>query len=89
MTSLPVCRVNVRGKPISGHARFGWDIGRDGHLVENAAGSKIIAQKRRMREEGLSYRGIAVRLDNEGIRPKRGIRWILTTVKSILARNAA
>jgi hypothetical protein len=25
----------------------------------------------------------------EGVRPKRGLRWILTTVKSILTRNAA
>jgi hypothetical protein len=31
----------------------------------------------------------AVRLDNEGIRPKRGKRWIHTTGKSILARNPA
>jgi len=31
----------------------------------------------------------AVRLDEEGIRPKRGKRWIHTTVKTILARNAA
>jgi hypothetical protein len=42
-----------------------------------------------MRAEGMSYRGIAVRLDEEGIRPKRGKRWIHTTVKSILVRNAA
>jgi hypothetical protein len=44
---------------------------------------------RKLEAEGMSYRGIAVRLDDEGIRPKRGKRWIHTTVKSILARNAA
>jgi hypothetical protein len=44
---------------------------------------------RLMRAEGMSYRGIVVRLDEEGIRPKRGKRWIHTTVKSILVRNAA
>jgi hypothetical protein len=42
-----------------------------------------------MHAEGLSYRGIAVRLDGEGIKPKPGKRWIHTTVKSILERNAA
>jgi hypothetical protein len=42
-----------------------------------------------MHAEGMSYRGIAVRLDEEGIRPKRGKRWIHTTVKSILNRVAA
>jgi hypothetical protein len=44
---------------------------------------------RLMRAEGMSFRGIGVRLDEEGIRPKRGKRWIHTTVKSILLRNAA
>ena len=33
--------------------------------------------------------GVAIRLDEEGILPKRGRRWIHTTVKGILARNAA
>jgi len=78
-----------RGERISGHAPYGWDFGRDGRLVENAREQKIIARMRRMQAEGMSYRGIAVRLDSEGIRPKRSKRWIHTTVKSILARNAS
>jgi DNA invertase Pin-like site-specific DNA recombinase len=78
-----------RGERISGHAPYGWDFGRGGRLVENASEQKIIARMRRLRAEGLSFRGIAVRLDHEGIRPKRGKRWIHTTVKSILARNAS
>ena len=78
-----------RGERISGHAPFGWDFGRGGRLVPNAREQKVIARMRRMRAEGMSFRGIGVRLDEEGIRPKRGRRWIHTTVKSILARNAA
>ena len=78
-----------RGERISGHAPFGWDFGPDGYLVANAREQKVIARMRRFREEGLSYRGIATRLDGEGILPKRGRRWIHTTVKGILARNAA
>src|SRR5215831_1226188 len=78
-----------RGERISGHAPFGWDFGAGGLLVENAREQKVIARMRRMQAEGMSFRGIAVRLDEEGIRPKRGKRWIHTTVKSILARNAA
>ena len=77
-----------RGERISGHAPFGWDFGADGHLVENPHEQKIIARVRRLRAEGLSYRGIATRLDEEGILPKRGRRWIHTAIKSILARNA-
>ena len=78
-----------RGERISGHAPYGWDFGHKGRLVENAYEQKIIARMRRMQAEGMSFRGIAVRLDAEGIRPKRGKRWIHTTVKSILMRNAA
>jgi DNA invertase Pin-like site-specific DNA recombinase len=78
-----------RGERISGHAPYGWDFGPGGRLVENGREQQIIARMRMLQEEGMSYRGIAVRLDNEGIRPKRGKRWIHTTVKTILARNAA
>jgi hypothetical protein len=57
--------------------------------VENAQKQKILARMRVLWAEGLSYRGIATHLEHEGIRPKRGRRWIHTTVKSILARHAA
>jgi hypothetical protein len=78
-----------RGERISGHAPYGWDFGRGGLLVENTREQKVITRMRQMQAEGMSFRGIAVRLDSEGIRPKRGKRWIHTTVKSILARTAA
>ena len=77
-----------RGERISGHAPFGWDFSPGGRLVENDREQEIIARIRRLREEGLSYRGIATRLGQEGIRPKRGTRWIHTTIKGILERNA-
>src|SRR5262245_27506708 len=64
-----------RGERISGHAPVGCDFGSGGRLVQNASEQKVIAQMRRMQAEGLSYRGIADRLDDEGIRPKRGKRW--------------
>ena len=60
-----------------------------GRLIANAREQKIITRIRHLRAEGLSYRGIATRLDGEGIRPKRGRRWIHTTVKGILMRNAS
>jgi DNA invertase Pin-like site-specific DNA recombinase len=79
----------LRGERISGHVPFGWDFGSNGRLVANAREQTIIARMRRLRAEGLSYRGIAARLDGEGILPKRGRRWIHTTVKSILTRGVA
>ena len=68
-----------RGERISRYAPFGWDFGQDGRLVANAREQKVIGRMRRLRAEGLSYRGIAVRLSDEGILPKRGTRWIHTT----------
>ncbi|HMF12333.1 MAG TPA: recombinase family protein [Gemmataceae bacterium] len=78
----------LRGERISGHAPYGRDFGRGGRPVRNAREHKIIARVRRLRAEGLSYRGIATRLDAEGVRPKRGRQWVHTTVKSVLMRNA-
>ena len=79
----------ARGERISGYAPFGWDFGRGGRLVRNPREQKVIAHVRRLRAKGLSYRGIATRLDGEDIRPKRGRRWAHTTVKSVLTRNAS
>jgi DNA invertase Pin-like site-specific DNA recombinase len=79
----------LRGERISGHAPFGWDFGPGGRLVANDREQTIIVKMRRLRADGLSYRGIAARLDSEGIRPKRGRRWFHTTVKSVLTRDAA
>src|SRR5262249_19836824 len=61
-----------RGERISGHAPFGWDFGLGGRLVANAGEQKIIEHIRHLRTKGMSYRGIATRLDHAGILPKRG-----------------
>jgi DNA invertase Pin-like site-specific DNA recombinase len=76
------------GERISGHAPYGWDFGSGGRLLKNRREQRIIARMRQFRAEGLSYRGIAKRLDREGVRPKRGRRWVHTTVKTILLREA-
>ena len=74
---------------MTGHTPFRWEFGRDGHLAEMATEQKSIAQMRRLGAEGLSYRGNAARLADEGIRGDRPRRWMHTKVRSILARNAA
>src|SRR5262249_2528001 len=77
-----------RGERISGHAPYGWDFGSGGRLLKNRREQRVIARMRQFRAEGLSYRGIARRLDGAGVRPKRGRRWVHTTVKTILLREA-
>ena len=77
-----------RGERTSGHAPYGRDFGSGGLLLKNRREQRIIARMRKLRTEGTSFRGIATRLDREGIRPKRGRQWAHTTVKSILLREA-
>src|SRR5262249_45231451 len=77
------------GRVFTGPPPFAWAFDPAGFLWRNAPGQRVIARVARWGGEGLSYRGIAARLDGEGILPKRGRRWIHTTVKSILSRNAA
>ena len=78
----------ARGERINGYAPFDWDFGRSGRPVRKAREQKVIACVRRLRAQGLSCRGIATRLEHEGIRPKRGRRWAHTTIKSVLTGNA-
>jgi DNA invertase Pin-like site-specific DNA recombinase len=53
------------GERISGHPPFGSDFGPKGRQVENAREQKVIVRMHRLRAEGLSYRGVATRLDRE------------------------
>src|ERR1700687_2932020 len=46
-----------RKERVSGNAPFGSDFGAGGKLIENAREQKVIARMRRMRAEGMSFRG--------------------------------
>jgi site-specific DNA recombinase len=78
-----------RGERISRHAPFGWDFTSDNRLLENTAEQQVIGLMRQLRLAGMSYRAIAAQLDAEGVTPKRGERWVHTTIKGILTRKAA
>jgi DNA invertase Pin-like site-specific DNA recombinase len=78
-----------RGERISRHAPYGGDFTENGEVVENAFERGIIERMKEMRGAGLSYRGIATRLNDEGIATKRGGRWVHMSVKGILERCCA
>jgi DNA invertase Pin-like site-specific DNA recombinase len=78
-----------RGERISRHAPFGSDFTVEGKLIDNANEQGTITRMKAWRGAGVSYRGIADRLNQEGIAPKRGGRWVHMSVKGILARCAA
>ncbi len=73
----------------TGAVPFGYRLAADGlHLEPLAAEQNIITAIRRLRSDGLSIRGIAHRLNLDGI-AARGSRWHPTSVARVLEREAA
>jgi DNA invertase Pin-like site-specific DNA recombinase len=77
-----------RKERISGHAPFGWDFGSGGRLVENAKEQKAVAWILKLHQRGESLRGIAQKLNDRGIEPKRASRWLHSSVLRIVQRPA-
>jgi site-specific DNA recombinase len=76
-----------RGERTSGFIPFGWDVSPCGRrLVENAKEQKARAWILKMHKQGTSLRGIAKKLNDRGIKPKRSNRWIYSTIIGILKR---
>lgn len=57
-----------------------------GTLVAEERENAVISRMRDLRSEGLSYRLIAARLNEEGLMAKRGGRWHQQTVARVLGR---
>ncbi|HLN05205.1 MAG TPA: recombinase family protein [Acidimicrobiales bacterium] len=47
----------------------------------------MVAQMRELKAEGYSLHAIAQRLNDEGLRPKRGEHWQATQVARVLQRS--
>jgi site-specific DNA recombinase len=77
-----------RKERISGHAPFGWDFGPRGRLVEIPKEQKTVAWIMKLHRRGESLRGIAKRLNNRGVVPKRASRWLHSSVLRIVKRTA-
>src|SRR5262245_57931312 len=76
-----------RGERISGHEPFGWDFGPDGLLIKNRREQRAITRIRELHGQGTSLRKIAQWLNDRGIKPKRGKRWIHSSVLRIVGRE--
>src|SRR5882724_6212849 len=76
----------ARGERV-GEIPFGFQLGADGKLVPRQDEQRIIARVRELRQQRLSIRAIAFRLNEEN-HPARGLRWYATSVHNILRRAA-
>lgn len=68
-----------------GSPRFG-QRSEGGQLMTDGEEQRVIARMRALRERGLSYKAVATALNAEGLRPKRGERWHMETVRRVLRR---
>lgn len=74
----------ARGQRV-GTVPYGWSVDGDGvHLVENVDEQRTIKAVKALRGEGLSHRKIAARLNDMGIRTRRGGLIVQTSVRRIL-----
>jgi site-specific DNA recombinase len=73
-----------------GTVPFGWRLADDGvTLIEDAAEQAILAEIIQLRQAGHSLRKIAEVLNARSVPAKNGKSWAHTSIRSILARNAA
>ena len=64
---------------MGGIPRFGYSTS-GGELVADEREQAVVARMLELKAEGCSLRVIAERLNDEGLRPKRGERWQATQV---------
>ena len=77
-----------RRERISGHEPYGWRFTRAGRLVTNAKEQRVVRWILRLHKRGESLRGIAKRLNDRGIQPKRATCWLHSSVLRIVKRAA-
>lgn len=78
-----------RGEALGGTAPYGYRLAADGVAVEpDPAEQSVIARVQALRDEGLSIRAVADRLNADRV-PARGKRWHPTTVARLVDRDAA
>lgn len=86
-TKAALASKKARGER-TGQVPFGFRLSADGRHVEpDEAEQRTVARVVELREEGVSIRMIARRLEEEGRRP-RGKRWHARTVQRILASQS-
>lgn len=72
------------GRYMGGRVPFGWKTGENGILVKDEQQQSAIAKMRALRENGLSYRAIANKMEEEGIRiSHQGVKHALSSARGL------
>jgi site-specific DNA recombinase len=81
-----VLQDHIKNGKVHSRPVYGYDA-MNGRLVKNSQELAAIEQMHSWRADGVSYSGIAARLELEGIKTKRGGQWDSKTVYGILSRT--
>ena len=89
----PVCRVvalkKQRGEYTGGRPPYGWRLGADKSTLEPyPPEQQVIADAHNARDDGMSYREVAVHLDRLGHRTRDGGFFSVSSVHRLIARAA-
>jgi site-specific DNA recombinase len=76
----------AEGRYVGGIPRFGYATS-GGELVPDEREQDVVARMLELKAEGCSLHAIAQRLNEEGLRPKRGEYWQATQVARVLKRS--
>jgi site-specific DNA recombinase len=76
----------AEGRYVGDIPRFGYSTS-DGELVADKDEQAVVTRMLELKADGYSLRAIAQRLNDEGLRPKRGERWQATQVARVLERS--
>src|SRR5690349_10254396 len=84
-TKVALAQKKGRGEKLGGALPYGFRLAADGvHLEPDPVEASMVARAKELRRKGLTYRAIADRLSDEGLRPRSG-RWHVMTVARIVA----
>ncbi|MCC6597004.1 MAG: recombinase family protein [Rhodanobacteraceae bacterium] len=84
-TKAALAAKRARGEKTGGDVPFGFTVVEGGKLAHNMEEVAVLKQIHTLREAGVSIRGVAERLNKDGV-TARGKRWHKTTVERILGR---
>ena len=88
-TKISIAFKKSQGQRYSGNVPYGFEDAGDGVLVASEADAAVIERIQELRGQGLSLRKIAVALEAEGHRTKKGLRrWNTKVILDLLRRSA-
>lgn len=87
LTAAALGAKKARGERV-GSVPYGYALAVDGvSLVEVAAEQGVIVRVRALRDEDMSYRAIAMRLESDGIAPRSGGHWHPPMISRMVASS--